>query len=243
MNKKIYLILLCSLFFTTVFAQDKPDASAKPEHKNILKINLSSIVLTNIYLQDEFTLNSHSSIALGISYLPTRSLPSAITDNTPEIKDLEFTAFSITPEYRYYFTGKSPKGFYIAPYFRYSSFTTNAFRYIITKDDGEKDTIMFNGASYKLNAVGLMFGKQWKLSNHFALDLWIVGVGYGSGTLEASGTGHFSQSDQDSFNQSVADISLPLGDLKASMTSTTASIKYTTTLSTRGGGFCLGYIF
>lgn len=104
MKLKFYLILSAVLLTVSVMAQDNPDASKMYGNQNIIKLNLTSIGFGNFYLQDEYTLNGSSSVALGLSYLPSRSLPTTITtdDSSGNLKNISFSGFSITPEYRWY---------------------------------------------------------------------------------------------------------------------------------------------
>ena len=77
---------------------------------NQIKLNLFALALGNISLQYEHTLKEHSSICLGVSILPSRYLPTVITDkdSSGALKLLSFSGFSFTPEYRYYFSGNAP---------------------------------------------------------------------------------------------------------------------------------------
>lgn len=241
MKKSTTLLLLFILAISIVRAQE--NETAGPERLNILKLNLSSLPMRNIFLQDEYVLNEKSSVALGISFLPSRSAFGDLSDEDDDIREMKFSGWSITPEYRYHFSKNAPKGFYIAPYFRYSHYSTNAFSYYSTDDLGIMDTLNFEAISYSNTSVGLMVGAQWKLGSHVVLDWWIFGFGFGSSTFNATAHGDFSFSDQDEFRSDIADIDLPFGDLKSSVNSTTATVEYTSPLSFRGFGLCLGYIF
>src|SRR5262245_24126841 len=104
--KKLFLTLIAGYLFVIV-------ANAQDLKHNI-KLNVLALIPVNISIQDEYTLNDNSSVCLGVSYLPERNI---LTNGVPEerkteIEDLSFSGFSITPEYRYYFSGKNPKGFY-----------------------------------------------------------------------------------------------------------------------------------
>src|SRR5436190_20248000 len=118
--KKSVLLLFAALALNTVTqAQD-----------NIVKMNLTSLAFLNFSFQGEHVLNDNSSISLGISFLPSFGLPSSFNKSdgtTNSLADLAVSGFAITPEYRYYFSGKAPQGFYVAPYVRYSKYTIGTF--------------------------------------------------------------------------------------------------------------------
>src|SRR5436853_7266005 len=128
--KKLFITLMaCCLFIFHTHAQDNT--------KNTIKLNVLALLAVNISIQDEYTLNGNSGLCLGVSYLPERKI---ITNGVPadretEIKDLSFSGFSITPEYRYYFKGNGPKGLYLAGYFRYAQYSTNEAEYKFKRHD------------------------------------------------------------------------------------------------------------
>jgi hypothetical protein len=100
--KKLITLTLSCFIFSIVVAQE-----------NIIKINALALGLSNVSLQYERSLNGNSSVALGVSYLPERSLPEFATpdDNTHNAENFKLGGFAVTPEYRYYFKGNGPKGF------------------------------------------------------------------------------------------------------------------------------------
>lgn len=237
--KKIYLTILLLLAVSFSFAQEETKAATEVTKDKILKLNLTSLALTNFHLQYEQVLTPHSSFAIGASIMPERGL----WGGPDEVKDLKFGGFSFTPEYRYHFSGKGAKGFYMAPYFRYAKYSTNAFQYRYENDNGTKDTLNMQEASYTSATVGLMFGAQWKLGKHITLDFWIVGVGVGSNEFEVKANGDFSPTDRQDFDKNIADLDLPIGSVSGSMTSNTAIINYENPLALRGLSICLGYVF
>lgn len=215
---------------------------------DIVKLNLFSLALTNISLQYEHSFTTHSSAALGFSVLPSRSLPSFAYDDTDSSYDagtIKFSGWSITPEYRYYFTNKGPKGFYAAPYFRYAKYKMEGFGVgYASVSGGPNDKTAVASGEIKNTLVGLMFGAQWLLGEHFALDWWILGAGFGSqkGTFQASGD--FSPDDQTDITQNVNDISVSGIDLSVAVTNHNIKIDYKSTIpAIRGFGLCLGYRF
>ncbi|MFZ7116495.1 MAG: DUF3575 domain-containing protein [Bacteroidota bacterium] len=225
-------------------------AFAANAQTNIVKWNAFGMFLGNISLQYERTLNEHSSVALGLSYLPSRGFPTAAIssdDKTQEadLKKLSFSGFAITPEYRYYFTGKAPKGFYAAPYFRYSKYSFDDVYITYTNSTTNVDERVIAGGDFKTTVIGVMVGAQWELGEHFALDWWIIGAGFGGQKGTFTATGDFNQGDITDINSELAstDADFP-GSLDYTVTSTKVEIEYKSGFpAVRGFGLCLGYKF
>lgn len=245
--KNYVLIAMLSLQFMAQ-AQDNPDASSAYGNQNILKLNLTSLGFVNVYLQDEYTLNGSSSVALGLSYMPSRSLPSVVIDNDPNgnAGNISFSGFSITPEYRWYVKKHAPKGFYLAPYLRYTKYTTDSYSFSYDRSGTNgtvKDVATLEGSLSGIG-LGLMIGDQFKLGDHVTLDWWIIGAGYSSSKIEMSGTGNFSTSQQEDLRTEIDGMDIPFGDLEKDVTASSVKITYKTGLpSIRGFGLAIGYIF
>ncbi|MEY3590915.1 MAG: hypothetical protein RLZZ466_1436, partial [Bacteroidota bacterium] len=119
---KIFLILICAVCsLEESFAQvDKP---------NLLKYNLSGLAVKYHAVQYERVLGPKHSFALTVGFSPSNSLPfkeqlieqyGNDAQARSAIESTVFDKFTITPEYRFYLSGKAPQGFYIAPFARYS---------------------------------------------------------------------------------------------------------------------------
>ena len=232
----IFTVVLLS-YTTTTIAQ---------ENKNIVKLNLSSLIFTNISLQGEHVLNDNSSVALGISYMPKRGVPNiaADKDTTGNADNFSYSGFSITPEYRYYFSGKAPKGFYAAAYFRYSHLPTKDWDYIYD-DNGKKTTYKISGA-WDVAVVGVMIGSQWTLGDHFTFDWWILGAGFGKNSSVYEGTGPLTASQQTSIKNTIEENkdALVVGDIDYEVTSNSVKVEIKSGLpAIRAFGLCLGYVF
>lgn len=191
------LSLLFLLLPAMAMAQDdvKKEKTTSALPKNAIKINLSSLVFRNYHLQYERQLAKKLSLNLGFSYMPDGGLPmeKLVRDYFPEIFDNgyidigKFTAGSmaITPEIRWYLGKRAMKGFYIAPYARYSSFDLGLpLKYTYDSDPGPgvsnvTKTGVFNGKITSFSG-GLMFGTQFNLGKRIVLDIWWIGGHYGS---------------------------------------------------------------
>lgn len=248
MKKHLYTTFFALVLSGSLLAQDNPNASSTYQKRNILKINLTALSFTNIYLQDEYTLSKKTSVALGLAFMPERSLPTAITDNdsSGNSANLTFSGFSFTPEFRWYFSGHSPKGFYLAPYLRYSKYSTSSYSFKYDKAGGTNNAFVVMDGDLSGIAIGLMAGSQWKIGDHFAIDWWILGGGYSSSKASLTGKGNepFTQSDIDDIKNSINSTDLPFGTLESEVTSSQVKITYKTGLpSLRGFGLAVGYIF
>lgn len=227
-------ITLC-LIFASIFVQAQD---------NQIKLNLFSLFVGNFSLQFEHKISDHSSLCFGASYLPSRNLPSVITnlDSTGNLDGLLFSGFSFTPEYRYYFSGKAPKGFYLAPYIRYSKYSVEKVGIDYTNTSTNQTQTVYLSGEMKTTVVGLMLGSQWTLGEHFTLDWWMIGAGVGSNKSTLTGYGDFSPSDIADIKSNLQEINIP-GTLSYEVNSTSASISYSLPVAFRGAGLCLGYRF
>jgi len=241
------IILLFCCLSAQLFAQEKPAASSSSfEKKSIIKLNLTSLAFTNVYFQYELAFTPKSSACLGISFLPERGLPSAAVKDDPSnnAANLTFSGWAITPEYRYHFSGKSPRGFYVAPYFRHSSYSTSGYSFTYDKSNNAgQGTVVVDG-DLSATTVGLMFGAQWLIGEHFSIDWWIIGAGFGSSEVKLTGTGTFSAQDQSDIRDEFESIDVPFGTMKADVDGSKVNVSYKTGMpGGRGFGLAIGYVF
>lgn len=199
-----------------------------PYDKNIIKANIPSLALRTFSVQYERLVSRKISAALGFHRTTRGGVPllnsfeSLIDD--PEVFDqlrnVRFANTSITPEVRFYF-GKhdGARGFYIAPYARFSTYTLdfNDFEY----------TIEFNHSGYYYEETrsvplrgdvrgttgGLLFGAQWKLGKWVYLDWWILGIGYGSSNSRLTATVALNPDEQDALREELEQFELPFWEL------------------------------
>jgi hypothetical protein len=213
--------------------------------QNIVKLNAFSLFLGNISLQYERSLNEKSSVCMGISFMPERGLPGFATSKDEDNRAEDFTlgGFAITPEYRYYFTGNGPKGFYVAPYFRYAKYNTSSFSFNYDRSDGTTGTVDMSG-HYTTTVGGIMFGSQWLLGDKWTLDWWIAGAGFGKQEGTYDGEGTFSAQDQQDIQDEIGQIDTPGADVKVETSSTLTKVTVSPNFPAfRGFGLCVGYRF
>ena len=184
---------------------------------NLVKINLTAIALKNYSVQYERILSKPVSLALSYRIMPTSKLPfanaisDAIGDDDPDakktIENLRMGNFAITPEVRFYLGKGYGKGFYIALFYRYASFTINHMPF-----DYDNNNSLDLSGKLTSNTGGIMFGAQWNLGKHVCLDWQIFGPHYGSGNGTFTGVSSqpLTQAQQDELRSNLQDIDIPL---------------------------------
>jgi hypothetical protein len=159
--------------------------------KNNIKVNLSSLLLRNYNVTYERKLALRTTFSLGVRYMPKGKLPwqdqfvdkAGLDDPQVDIGRFEVGGTSITPEFRLYLSKKSMRGFYIAPYGKYSNTKLSVpLKYTYTDPNPiigtQTKTAIFNGDISSING-GLMLGTQFSLGKKLVLDIWWVGGHYG----------------------------------------------------------------
>ncbi len=201
--------------------------------KNIAKINLLALPFRNISLQYERMVSRKISIALGVRMIPKGKFPmlnafeSSIDDEAfDELQNFSVSNQAITLEPRFYF-GKhdGPRGFYIAPYARYSTYSMGfgnlEYTYSVEFEDengfdyrDETQTIALDG---NLNGFtgGLLLGAQWRIGKWVYLDWWIVGPAYGSARGKLSGKAALTPEAQSALRQELEDLEIPIVETEA----------------------------
>ena len=176
--KHTLTLLLCGGLTSILFAQQKK-ATPGNEKNNIVKINLSALVIKNISVQYERKVAKSVSVAANVHYMPSAKLPflseieKAIDDPSVPVDQLKLGAFGVTPEIRFYVSKKGAMhGFYIAPFINYTTYKTDFPLNYSTK------TGIFTGNISTITG-GLLFGAQWSLGKFVTLDWWIAGPNYG----------------------------------------------------------------
>lgn len=195
--KSTCLIIFAFLLSTYLHAQET-ETNEQDVKSNIIKINLSSLVFTNISLQYERKISNRSSVALNahtraFGTIPFKSsIKTSIDDPNVDLDKLKFGFWGITPEIRYY-VGKQGAlhGFYLGPFMSYNNYKAD----LPVTYNNDTRTGVFSG---KLNAYtfGLQLGAQWQLSKALYLDWWILGPNYGSASGDLNLNTTLSASEQ-----------------------------------------------
>lgn len=230
--------VFASFFFNSVNAQ---------EAAHVVKINLASLAFRNISLQYEKPFHDKMSVSLGVRFQMPRNLPDltgGTADGTGNIESSLY-GYAITPEFRFYTGDKgAPKGFYFAPYFRYTSFTVKT----VSEYTDDQQVVQEYGLTGKFTGIGggLMIGAQWLINDKFSIDWWILGGHYGTATASLRGEnkeGTWSQSDQDAIEAELKSQEVPFGSTSYSVTEKEARLNWNMPFLGLRPGLCIGYAF
>ncbi|MFZ9687116.1 MAG: DUF3575 domain-containing protein [Chitinophagaceae bacterium] len=209
-------------------AQDNEKQSTPK--KNIFKINVTALPLSNYGLTYERVLNKKISIAIGYRTMPLGNVPlrnnivtlSGGDANMQKTLDqLLLSNTAITPELRWY-PGKKGygRGFYMAPFARIASFHAEGVKIEFAKSTGGTDEINLSG-DLKSTTFGLLIGAQWSLGKRICLDWQILGPHYGSGDGSLKGVSSFTLSTQEqtAIKDALVDVNIPLTTATSTVTS------------------------
>lgn len=230
--KKITLLAFC-LMIQVGFAQEgEPKNEEKPtvDGKNMVKLNALALSAGTISVQYERLITRRTTIGATVNFMPNRGLPfsssieSLVDDQTTaaQLKAISISSFSFTPEARIYFGKESFKGFYIAPFVKYGSYSLDL---PVNYDyNGNAESIMIDGKITSISG-GIAFGAQWKLSQNIYLDWMIMGPHFGSakGTLE--GQKQLNQQEQEAINKALQDLDIPVVDYEYEVNASGAKVK------------------
>ena len=253
---KLKPFLLAALLLpAAVWAQDKDiqNAADHPEKENFLKLNITSLPLKNFHVQYEKVLSRKISVAFGGRFMPTTGIPlkSLVLDAVGEDQDTRdiieksrIRNIAITPEVRFYLGKGYGKGFYIAPYYRYTNFSTDNITLTYSATNGPERSVDLSG-KLSGHSGGIMFGAQWFLGRNISLDWWIVGAHYGAGNGSFSGTPDvpFTPSEQEEIRSILEDIDVPLVEKTISVNANNVSAKLDGPFGGLRAGILLGIRF
>jgi len=229
MKKIIALFLLLPLF---TLAQEKFAPTGVP--KNILRWNLSSMALGNYHFTYERALSRKISLSLSYRFMPTGTIPfKDYFDNNLQSGDVKFSEVTvgnsaITPELRFYLGKGNMKGFYLAPYLRFSTFNaTTPVRYTSTTGGVPVDKTGDFIGKVTATSGGIMLGWQFNLSRKLLLDFQIIGAHYGTcnGNLDLLAVNSLSPSDQSSLQNSLNGIKIEPFTITSTVNNNGANIK------------------
>ena len=214
------IVFFTLLISATLFSQE----SNSSEKMNIVKTNVTAYAFRNINLTYERVINQRFSVAVGFGTMTKGSVPfsnSFIKDTEYANVEVGLTNFTIEP--RIYLGKGYGHGFYLAPYYRYSSF--DADNVVLNLDYGLGAVPLKISGKATGNSGGLMIGAQWFLgkSDNWVLDLWIVGAHYGKGKGDFRGNSSrpLTAYEQQELKKELDGLNIPF-------------VKYTTTTDANG---------
>lgn len=256
MNKKLLLTIVAALTMAFAKAGSKQDSVSAFRGKNMVKLNLTALPLNTYSGIYERAIGKKIAVGIGYRHMPKGKLPmlsrieSLIDDEetNAHLRNLKMGSYSITPEVKFYFGKEVFRGFYIAPFGRYSVYSLDwPYEYEYEENGAtQKENILLKG-DVKTMTGGLLFGAQWKLSKRIYLDWFIIGPNAGSVDGTITGTGDLSDPDKrqalDDAIQDLADSDIPFVKIEGETSSTGAKIKFSGPWAGLRGGINLGFRF
>ncbi|MDH6251059.1 hypothetical protein M2347_000786 [Chryseobacterium sp. H1D6B] len=249
---KKYLIFILCFLLSGVNAQESSTVSS--DKMNIIKTNVTGYVFRNINLSYERSINQWFSINAGFGTMPEGKVPfiNAFLSDEDEkrFQNLRVKATNFTLEPRFYVGKGFGKGFYIAPYYRYSKVTTNTFDFYYDYNAGNAGTYQIpikGSGSADGNSGGLMVGAQFFLnkSQSLVLDFWIAGAHYGSGKGDFTLTSDYvlTPDMQAQLKKEIEDLDIPFVKYSVETNANGARIKIDGPWAGFRSGLSLGYRF
>ena len=223
-KKNAAFLIACAISISSSFAQTEKTevkATTADEGKNLIKLNLPSLVMKTVNVQYERAIYGKTSVGIGVRLMPKGKAPfsSALEEIDDQLGSLEMGNIAITPEIKFYMGKGVFKGFYIAPYLKYANYDLSIdYEY---GDNGE--SIPLSG---KLNTytAGVLFGAQWRLAKKFYLDWSIFGPQYGISRGNIAGKKALNAQEQADLKQELDDIDLPVGEIRSTVNASGATV-------------------
>jgi hypothetical protein len=257
MKKILLSVLLAASIVIPSLSQSDTNGTERFD-KNVLKVNLTGLLFSNYSFQYERMLSRKISLALSVRTQPKGPIPATgfvegLIDDPEtfaELERLRLGNFALTPEVRFYLGKKSgPRGFYVAPFMRYSKFQIEVadFEYAVTENVNGQDitetrTLNLNG-DIKGITGGLMFGSQWRLGRSVYLDWWIIGGSFGSSSGMITVNTPLNTEEQDAIRQELNSLEIPLLDYTVEVSGTGAKMNFQGPFASLTGGLSLGIKF
>lgn len=124
-----------------------------------VKTNVAGLLFNQFGLTYEYVLNDNVGVGATVSYF-----------TAPAVFSYEYTAFSFTPEFKYYLdpTRMDADKYFVGGYLKYRN--TSADEYLFTIDaNGDDQTI---GQTTNGVALGIMTGRKWVTKSGFMFETW-----------------------------------------------------------------------
>jgi hypothetical protein len=161
------------ILFLSCFQPASAQSDSEQTKKNIVKVNLSSVVFQAASLQYERVIGARSSLCLNVIYRPEAIFNPRILKTNASFKNASLQSYSITPSIRYYAGLRSPLNFYGEFYLRYRSDKINGMH-------TPSSSLQFiTSGQEKIYSVGTMVGYQVLKGKNFYIDFWVFGLGLG----------------------------------------------------------------
>lgn len=248
--KKIILSIALLFILGAVQAQENETQSEKNSSSgnNLLKVNLLSLPLRNFSFSYEHKIGKKISAGLGLRIMPEGGVPmlSTISDmiDDPEtsrqLEQVQTSNTAITPEIRFYLGKQAMRGFYVAPFARYSKYKAALpFEFDV---NGSTQTMPLSGELTTFTG-GLQLGAQWKLGGRLYLDWWMLGPQYGTSDGTLDGKRALSTQEQQELRTELQNIEIPFADTKTTVDANGARLDITGPWAGLRAGLSLGIRF
>ena len=220
-TKTFLFSLLLFAGLSSAQAQSRDTSATENPRPYMVKLNLLGLPLNNFSFQFERAIGKKTAVGLGIRYMPESGIPlsgtiESLVDDPEAWYDLEqFRTGNIafTPEVRFYLGSDVFRGFYIAPFARYSRYTAElpvTFDVSDVNGNTVPQTLPMSGDLTTITG-GLLFGAQWKLSKLVYLDWSILGPQYGGASGNIVGKKSLSAEEQEALRTELQNLEdLPL---------------------------------
>lgn len=257
MNIKLLLTALSILIASICKAGNKQDSISNFKGKNLIKLNLTALPLNTYSGIYERAIGKKIAVGIGYKHMPKGQLPMLskierlIDDEevNKHLRDLKLGSYAITPEIKFYFGKDIFKGFYIAPFARYSVYSVDLpFEFTVseTVSGYEKTEQIPLKGDVKTITGGLLFGAQWKLSKRIYLDWFIIGPNGGSAKGNITGNKQLTNEERDALQSEIDDLvssDIPLVEISGKATNSGATIDFSGPWAGLRGGINLGFRF
>lgn len=219
---KKLLFIIAMVFSTSMLVAQKKEAEKSKQgsslaENSLVKINLLALPLRNFSLSYEYKVARKTTVGMGFRFMPKGGLPlqSSISnliddpDTEKQLNEFKTSNIAFTPEVRFYLGKEAMRGFYIAPFARYSSYTASLpFEFDV---NGTKQTMPLSGNLNTLTG-GILFGAQWKLGGKVYLDWWMLGPQYGSAKGSLDGKRSLNLQEQTALRNDLEDLQIPFAN-------------------------------
>lgn len=151
---------------------------AQPE--NVVRMGVSSFAANHFNLAYERVLGDKTSANLQFGYVygfgGSALNNSQVEDITTGFDLNPFTGIVIHPEFRFYSAKHgAPRGFYFAPYFRYSNVSSDGTYNWDAGVPGAVPNIMTSTVRYSHAGLGIQLGTQFMIKDMVAIDFFWMG--------------------------------------------------------------------
>ncbi len=255
----LFALCSCSLMYSQNTDTDSLDDITQELGKNIIKTNVTAYALGNINLTYERVINKKFSVSATYSFMPKGKVPYVDTflkgEDLGDVKNIEMSYNSFTLEPRIYLGKRGfGRGFYLAPYYRYSQIDMSNYHYDFESEENIGGVMVpvnirvDMSGDISASSFGLMIGNQWVLGakQNWVIDFSIIGGHYGfsNGDLTAISKGlKLTPEMQRDLQEELNNLDVPLVKIHATANENGATAKLDGPWAGLRFGLSVGYRF